>query len=145
MRNRIAKRTDDGFTLVELLVVIVIVGILTGLAYSVFVHQRVKAQNATAMADLRNAAIAEEAQETDSGNYVASISALDANGFRQSANTPLGIAVTTDGYCAVAGHSGSYYWYDSTAGGVQHTSTATLTPPSTATGSCRSVVPTTLS
>jgi prepilin-type N-terminal cleavage/methylation domain-containing protein len=145
MTNRDAIRDDAGFTLVELLVTLVLIGILTGIAVTTFVNQRGKASGATAISDLRNAATAEEAQLGDSGGYVASPAALAADGFRRSPNTALGIAVSAVGYCAVAGHAGTYWWFDSAAGGLQSATTNVLAPPATATGVCRTTAPTTVS
>jgi type IV pilus assembly protein PilA len=145
MRNRLGNREDEGFTLVELLVIIIIIGILAGIATTVFMSQRSKAQGATAISDLRNAATAEEAQLIEAGVYSASVATLQTNGLRRSPNTTLGIAVSTSGYCEVAGTGGKYYWFDSAAGGVQRASTVSLTPPATARGVCASNVPSTLS
>jgi len=52
------KRKDAGFTMVELLVVIVIIAILTAIAIPMFMHQRQKASDAAAKNDTHNVALA---------------------------------------------------------------------------------------
>lgn len=142
MENTATERGDGGFSLIELLVVVAVLGALAVIVIPVFAGQRHKATAAMAVSDLRDAATAEEAQLADSGNYANSVSSLLSEGFHPSEGMELGIGSSSTGYCEVATQDGRYWWFDSGAGGLQPAATTSLTPPATATGSCASSAPT---
>lgn len=83
-----------GFTLLELMVVVGIVGILAAVAIPLFVQYQTSAFDARANSDLRNAANAEEAYFLTSGGYLACAdAACEANlpNFRRSATVAINI------------------------------------------------------
>jgi type IV pilus assembly protein PilA len=62
-----------GFTLVELLVVMLILGLLAAIALPAFINQRGKGYDAEAKTVVRNARQALEAFQTDRGTYQATV------------------------------------------------------------------------
>jgi len=58
-------KTEKGFTLIELMIVVAIIGILAAIAIPQFSNYRIKAFNAAAVSDLHTARLAEEALFAD--------------------------------------------------------------------------------
>jgi type IV pilus assembly protein PilA len=74
--SHIPKRSDAGFTLVELLVVVIIVGVLATLAVPRYVTTRDQAFRTAAVSDLRNIATAQEAFWRMEGGYAPDVTTL---------------------------------------------------------------------
>ena len=69
-------RKNEGFTLIELMIVIAIIGILAAIAIPQFSAYRMRSYNASAESDVRNAATAQEAYFVDFSSYANAVTAI---------------------------------------------------------------------
>jgi prepilin-type N-terminal cleavage/methylation domain-containing protein len=101
-------RRRDGFTLIELVVVVVVMGVLAGVAIPRYSASKDKAYVAAMKADLRNAATVEEQYASENnGNYFSGVSTRDEplNGYRPSEK----ITVTFTAFSATANSPDEYF------------------------------------
>lgn len=127
---------DEGSTLIEMLVVIIIIGVLAGIAIPLFLRQQHQGYAASMKADIHSVATAEESARTENDSYVA----VTTNGRVATVGTdsvqvsPGNSVVTTShddrGFClqiTTTKSPSTVFYYDSASGGLQP-ETATSCP-----------------
>jgi type IV pilus assembly protein PilA len=92
-----AGEKEQGFTLIELMVVIIIIGILAAIAIPVFLNQRQQAWTASVKSDLASASLAAEAYAvSNKGSYANLTKALlVTNGFKETPGNTLVVGAVT--------------------------------------------------
>lgn len=90
---RVCRNT--GFTLIEVLLVIAIIGVLAVIGIPQFIAYRSRAVDAQMKSDLRNAAVAVESYFTKRSVYPASISEVDGFGFQPTSGVTLTLNVVS--------------------------------------------------
>jgi prepilin-type N-terminal cleavage/methylation domain-containing protein len=110
---------DDGFTLVELLTVMLIIGILATIALPLFLNTRQNAYSSAMKSDLRNAVTAEDAYLTGHPGYTTDVALLTAEGYRVSQGvTPVHVKLVGESFVACVKHADVAEWlvYDASDG-----------------------------
>ena len=95
---------EHGFTLIELMVVVLIIAILIAIAIPTFLGARQRAQDRAAQSDLRNALTAEKTSYTDTQSYTADTPTMQ--GIEPSLKWGAALTVTV-GDAVTAGDAGT--------------------------------------
>ncbi len=123
-----AFNKKEGFTLVELLIVVAIIGILAAIAIPQFAAYREKAYCSAIKSDLANLAISEEAYFTDWDLYIIAGDGINVTGFAATKKVTLALgspaADATIDWSATGTHNNcgagaTTYTWNSALGGLQ--------------------------
>jgi type IV pilus assembly protein PilA len=103
------KKLNDnkGFTLIELMIVIAIIGILAAIAIPQFSAYRRRSYNSSAKSDARNIATAQEAYYVDNSTYCGDVTVLTGTtyGYMQSENVNAQVSGSASSYTITTYHT----------------------------------------
>ncbi len=100
-----------GFTLIEVLIVLFILGLLAALLTPIALRVRARAHDAAAMLVLREAVLAETAFALRAGRYAHDLAELGAVGFRPRAGVELRVLAGGRAYCLASRHPRGTRWF----------------------------------
>ena len=119
MIQKLRGSNEKGFTLIELMIVIAIIGILAAIAIPNFVSYRQRSYNSAAQSDLKNAVTAQEAYYVDNSRYADTTAELGDGGWVQTSKVTFSLAGNALGYTMTALHtSGTETWTVAGPGGT---------------------------
>ena len=124
MLSKFHQSNEKGFTLIELMIVIAIIGILAAIAIPQFSAYRTRSYNSSAQSDVRNIATAQEAYYVDESRYASAYTRLTGSsyGYMQSGNVVVTVSGDTSAYTITGYHTSGDKTYTLTGPGGTITS-----------------------
>ena len=103
------KKGEKGFTLVELLVVVIIIGILAAVAVPIYLNQRKSAWRSSVESDVKNASLALETVSTENnGKIPGDVAGKYGEGKQKLGTTDQDITVTKDNHIEIVVNGNTY-------------------------------------
>jgi len=148
MKNAIRRnlKGSDGFTLIELMVVVMIIAVLIAIAIPSFLGFRSSAQDRSAQSEVRNVLLAEKAYWLDNADYtetIADITAFEPNAVMHASAPATGVVAqlntaSSDVVCLTrtADSANTFAIWESSTGGTYYgeTDLSATCPASAPTG-----------